>query len=106
MFFFLKICFVIWFFLENFDDQRVIVEERAIVNVDFLFDSDSEEPDNANNTIGKQNYSFQFYVSINLLLIYFSISKIEISDDDETISDDATTLELMPLEQKESEQGK
>ena len=27
-------------FIESFDDQRVIVEERAIINVDILFDSD------------------------------------------------------------------
>ena len=64
------IVFVAWFdcillfFWKALDDQRVIVEERAIVNVDFLFDSDSEEEsDNANNTIGKQTYLFQYFVS-------------------------------------------
>ena len=61
--FFLKkqifLCVLILFFLESSDDERVIVEERAIVNVDILFDSDlEEESDNGNNTIGKQNYSF------------------------------------------------
>jgi hypothetical protein len=42
-----------------------------------------------------------YYFTINILFIL----KKEISSDDETINDDATTLELVPLEQEEYNQG-